>query len=42
MWQFVVFSVRATHIQSINLLHRLHLFYWVDLLLADEVSDGHH
>lgn len=32
----------ATHIHSINLLHRVYLFHGVDLLLANEVSDGHH
>lgn len=32
----------STHIQSIHLLHGLQLFHRVDLLLADEVSDGRH
>lgn len=34
--------VLSTYIQSINLLHRVQLFYWVDLLLADKVCDGGH
>lgn len=32
----------VTHINSINLLQCVYLFHWVDLLLADEVSDGRH
>ncbi len=31
-----------THIHRINLLRGVHLFHWVDLLLADEVSNGRH
>lgn len=32
----------STYIHRINLPHWGQLFHWVDLLLADEVSDGRH
>lgn len=31
-----------THIQSLDLLQGVEFFHRVDLLLADEVGDGHH